>query len=115
MPTKKRPAKSTLSARRLAEMTEEATVDAYGEGELQGGWFTKLDEHLSVPFETVILGVEITVEKLEMDHRDEIVAVCARAGKRVRVPILEVPLPDPPPEGAEWIEAYRHWRKREGR
>jgi len=23
--------------------------------------------------------------------------------------ILEVPLPMPPPDGAEWIEAYRHW------
>jgi hypothetical protein len=23
--------------------------------------------------------------------------------------ILDLPLPAPPPAGAEWIEAYRHW------
>ncbi|WP_072946307.1 hypothetical protein [Rhodococcus koreensis] len=22
---------------------------------------------------------------------------------------LDLPLPAPPPDGAEWIEAYRHW------
>jgi hypothetical protein len=27
------------------------------------------------------------------------------------IPILDLPLPTPPPGGAEWIEAYRHWLK----
>lgn len=22
---------------------------------------------------------------------------------------LDLPLPDPPPDGSQWIEAYRHW------
>jgi hypothetical protein len=28
---------------------------------------------------------------------------------RQRIGILDLPLPDPPPDGAEWIEAYRRW------
>jgi len=31
------------------------------------------------------------------------------------VPILDVQLPAPPPEGAEWIEAYRRWLGEERR
>jgi len=27
------------------------------------------------------------------------------------IPILDLPVPTPPPGGAEWIEAYRHWWK----
>jgi hypothetical protein len=26
------------------------------------------------------------------------------------IPTLDLPLPTPPPDGAEWIEAYRQWR-----
>jgi hypothetical protein len=25
------------------------------------------------------------------------------------IPILDLQLPAPPPKGAKWIEAYRHW------
>lgn len=25
------------------------------------------------------------------------------------IPILDLPLPVPRPDGAEWIDAYRHW------
>lgn len=34
----------------------------------------------------------------------------ARMDDDQALPILELPLPSPPPEGAEWIEAYRQWR-----
>jgi hypothetical protein len=40
-----------------------------------------------------------------------IVAICKRGRSRQAIDILELPLPSPPPTGAEWIEAYRHWRK----
>lgn len=26
-----------------------------------------------------------------------------------RIGVLDLPLPTPPPAGAQWIEAYRHW------
>jgi hypothetical protein len=51
------------------------------------------------------------VEEATMTDADEIVAVLKRGAKRQKVPMLELPLPSPPPKGAEWIAAYRHWRK----
>jgi hypothetical protein len=48
---------------------------------------------------------------VQLTLRDEIVAVCRRAGTRQTVPLLDLPLPSPPPPpaGSEWIAAYRHW------
>ena len=31
---------------------------------------------------------------------------------RLSIPILDLPLPAPPPPGSEWIAAYRHWASR---
>jgi len=45
-------------------MIERATVDAYGESEQITGWFTMIEENLATPFETVVLGVPITVGAL---------------------------------------------------
>ena len=47
--------------------------------------------------------------RIHLTQRDEIVAVCRRAGVRQTVPILDLPLPSRRPAGAEWIDAYRHW------
>jgi len=47
-----------------------------------------------------------------MTEDGRIVAVCSRGKARQRVPILDLPLPNPPPEGAEWIEAFRRWASR---
>ena len=38
-----------------------------------------------------------------------IVAICAHGKHRQAIPILDLPLPDPPPDGTEWIAAYRRW------
>ena len=38
-----------------------------------------------------------------------IVAICVHGKHRQAIPILDLPLPDPPPQGAEWIAAYRRW------
>ena len=99
-----------ISKARLAEMIEEATVDAYGESEQVTGWFTMIEEHLALPFETTVLGVPVTVERVDLNRSEQIVAVCARGRDRQPLPILDLPLPTPPPDGAEWIEAYRQWR-----
>ena len=67
-----------------------------------------LENDLELPFKTVVLGAEVTVERLDLTD-DRIVVVCQRGQKRQRLSILDLPLPDPPPKGWEWIEAYRHW------
>ena len=94
-------------------MIEEATVDAYGEAEQITGWFTMIDENLEVPFETMVLGVQVTVERVDLKGSEQIVAVCKRGRDRQALPILDLPLPAPPPDGAEWIEAYRQWLGKE--
>ncbi|MGH9391574.1 MAG: hypothetical protein ACRD1Z_18385, partial [Vicinamibacteria bacterium] len=68
-------------------------------------------DNLAVPFQTTMLGVEVTVEKVDFNDADEIVAICRRDRDRQSVPILDLPIPSPPPAGAEWIEAYRWWMR----
>ncbi|MGI8894284.1 MAG: calcium-binding protein [Casimicrobiaceae bacterium] len=98
-----------ISKARLATMIEEATVDAYGESEQTTGWYTMLEEHLAFPFDTTVLGVAVKVARLDLRGDNGIVAICTRGRERQSVPILDLPLPSPRPEGAEWIDAYRHW------
>lgn len=96
-------------------MIEQATVDCDNDSEQACGFFTMLDEALALPFETSILGVAVTVAALDLTIDDQIVAVCTSDGARQRIPVLDLPLPRPAPDGADWIEAYRHWPKRTGR
>ena len=98
-----------ISKQMLEEMIEEATVDCYNESEQITGWFTMIDENLAVPFETTVLGVMVTVERVDLNRSEQIVAVCRVGRDRQTLPILDLPLPTPQPAGAEWIEAYRHW------
>jgi hypothetical protein len=69
------------------------------------------EEHLAMPFTTEVLGVEVTVDRVDITVDDRIVAVCSRGKSRQRVPILDLPLPDPPPKGSEWIDACRRWAR----
>jgi hypothetical protein len=91
-------------------MIEEATVDAYGESEQATGWFTMLENHLELPFDSDVLGVRVTVERIDLRADNHIVAVCRRGRAKQTIAIIDLPLPTPRPPGAEWIEAYRHWR-----
>jgi hypothetical protein len=95
----------------IEAMIEEATVDAYNDDEQLTGLFTMIEEHLAVPFTTTVLGVEVTVRKVDLTA-DTIVAVCARGRHRQRIDVLDLPLPTPPPDGADWIDAYRQWAGR---
>jgi hypothetical protein len=100
-----------LSMAKLDELIEEAIVDAYDESEQTSGFYTMLEEHLAVPFAIGMLGVEVTVERVDLTDDERIVAVCVRGKSRQRISILDLPLPDPPPAGWEWIEAYRRWAR----
>lgn len=106
---RKRAKRPSLSKRRLAALIADATVDCYNESEAVTGPFTMIEDHLDVPFTTVVLGVDVEVTGVELTEREEIVAVCVRGKQRQRIPICELPLPSPLPAGAEWIKAYRYW------
>jgi hypothetical protein len=110
-PPRNKPRPRALSKPKLDQLIEQATVDAYNESEQTTGFYTMLEEQLAMPFETQVLGAMVTVERLDMTDEEQIVAVCARGKSRQRIPVLDLLLPDPPPEGSEWIEAYRRWRR----
>ncbi|MDB4960512.1 MAG: hypothetical protein JWP01_511 [Myxococcales bacterium] len=96
---------------RFKQMAEQATVDAYGESEQVTGWHCMLAQHLAVPFETTVLRATVIVERIDLRLDDHIVAICKQGRRRQAIEIRELPLPSPRPAGAEWIEAYRHWRR----
>ncbi len=90
-------------------MIEEATVDAYDESEQVTGWFTMLEDHLELPFETKVLGAAVTVARIDLRDGGQIVAICTRGRDRQAISLADLPLPSPRPVGSEWIEAYRCW------
>jgi Calcium binding len=97
-----------LSDEELDALVEEATVDAYGDDEQLTGFAVMIEDNLEVPFETTVLGVPVTVQKVTQSESG-IVADCVRGGHHQAISVLDLPLPKPPPIGAEWIAAYRHW------
>jgi hypothetical protein len=108
---KTRKKKTPREKARLMALIAEATVDAYNESEQRMGFHTMLEEHLDMPFDTSILGVNVVVERVDLADDDQIVAICRRGRTRQAVPILNLPLPTPHPAGAEWIDAYRLWTR----
>lgn len=93
----------------LEAMTAEATIDCYNESECVTGFYTMIDQHLDVPFQTSVLGAEVTVSGIDLTESEQLVAMCERGPWRQRIALLDLPLPTPAPAGAEWIAAYRHW------
>jgi hypothetical protein len=97
---------------RITTLIDEAIVDAYGDSEQRTGFLTMIGEHLALPFDTEILGVRVTVERVDLaDDDEQIVAICRRGRSRQTNSILDLPLPTPVPVGADWIEAYRSWAR----
>jgi hypothetical protein len=101
---------SELSDEELDALVEEATVDAYGDDEQLAGFAVMIEDNLELPFETTVLGVAVAVQGVTRTESG-IVADCVRDGQHQAIAILDLPLPEPPPQGAEWIAAYRHWAR----
>lgn len=95
----------------LDQLIEDATVDAHDESEQVTGLYTMMEEHIELPFQTRILGMEVTVDAIDLNEVEQVVAVCSRDGARQIIGILDLPLPMPRPHGAEWIDAYRRWAR----
>ena len=108
MKTRKLEQSTKLSKAKLDRLVEEAIVDCYNEAEQATGLYTIIEDHLQLPFETVVLGVPVTVTAIDITEDDQIVAVCKHGSLKQKLPILELPLPTPRPLGSKWIEAYRY-------
>ncbi|MGH3779172.1 MAG: hypothetical protein ACRDRO_00710 [Pseudonocardiaceae bacterium] len=78
-------------------MIAEATIDCYNASERVMGFHTMIDEHLEVPFQTCVLGADVTVTGVDLSDDEQVVVICARGRWRQRIPVLELPLPTPPP------------------
>ena len=78
---RKAPSKG-LSKATLERLVEEATVDAYGESEQVLGLFTMIADNLELPFVTKVLGLKVTVEKVDLSSRDDIIVICRRGSER---------------------------------
>lgn len=102
------PAVTELSETELDELVEQAIVDAYGDDEQTIGFYSMINDNLSLPFTTTVLGVEARVKRVDVTASG-IVAICIRGSDRQAIPILDLVLPVPPPHGSEWIAAYRRW------
>lgn len=94
---------------KLDDLIEEATVDCYNDSEQATGLYTMIEENVAFPFATNLLGFPVTVEGIDLVGEHEIIALCSRGGERQKVRLADLPLPSPPPDGAEWIAAYRKW------
>lgn len=70
----------------LDAMVEEATVDCYNEDEQLTGLFTMLEDNLVLPFQTQVLGVTVTVERVDLTASGQIVANCSRDRVRQTIP-----------------------------
>jgi hypothetical protein len=92
----------------LDALVAEATIDCDDETECVMGFYTMIGDQLATPFLTRVLGVDVTVSGIDLSG-EQIVAVCTRGRWQQPIGILDLPLSTPPPDGAEWIEAYRHW------
>jgi hypothetical protein len=85
-----------LSDEELDALVEEATVDAYGDDEQLGGFAVMIEDNLELPFDTTVLGVVVTVQKVTQAESG-IVADCVRDGHHQAISVLDLPLPEPRP------------------
>ena len=65
------------------------------------GFYTILEDHLTVPFTVDVLGAQVIVDRVDLADDERIVAVCRRGTTRQRISILDLPVSDSPPAGWE--------------
>ncbi len=71
-----------------------------------------IDDHLAVPFETAVLGVQVAVERIDLSRSEQIVAICKRGQQRqaLRKHIaLKDALADREPDGDVQVATRALW------
>ena len=89
----------------LGALIAEATVGCYGDDEQLASLLTMINDNLTVPFGATVVGVQVTIREVELTVDGRIVAGCVGDGVEQRISLLDLPLPDPVLDGAEWVEA----------
>jgi hypothetical protein len=85
-------------------------VDAYTESEQESGFLVGIEDNLPCPFRALVVGEWVDVKKFDSGEGGHgVVAVCRRNGREYQVHVTELEWLTRPPEGAEWIDAYRLW------
>ncbi len=98
---------------RLDELIEEATVDAYDDGEQHSGLITMIEENLDCPFKTKVIGEEIEVTDTEWPEFGlGLKFTCQYKGNTYSIDATSLEWVEPLPEGFEWVEAYFEWLSR---
>ena len=64
MTTSRKQRGKRLSKTRLDRLVVEAIVDCYNESEQVMGLYTMIEGNLALPFKTMVLGVQVTVERV---------------------------------------------------
>ncbi|GAA2406375.1 hypothetical protein GCM10010191_12970 [Actinomadura vinacea] len=92
-----------LSKAELDALVEQVVVDAYDEYEQFTAFHVVIEDNLAVPFQTTVLGVEVSVTKIDLLPGSGIVAICTR-DKTTRRPASSTchcpPLPRTVPNGS---------------
>ena len=81
--------KQVISEKRIDQLSEEATVDAYGEDEQLTGFHCLLEEHLHFPFVAKVIGETVDVTGVDIGDRS-VMAICERNGQTYQVDILNL-------------------------
>lgn len=93
-------------------MIQEALVDCYTEDEQHEAFLVTLEDHILCPVRALVIGEEVDVLGFErVDSFSEILARCRRGRRTYHINVTALEWSKRSPEGSEWIEAYRAWRK----
>lgn len=99
-----------LSRVEIDRMIEEAVVDCHDEEEQHSALLCALQENIQCPTAALIVGEEVTLLGFDWHGSPgEIAARCERGGRVYEISAIALQWPGQPPQGAEWVEAYRAW------
>jgi hypothetical protein len=90
-----------------------AEQDCDTEEDVAMGLCYAIQEHVRFPIPGRVAGEEVSVLDVEESDGLEVMAICERNGRKYRVRLQDIVL-SKRPVGAQWIEAYRQFRGREG-
>ena len=100
-----------LGEEELDALVEEATIDAYGDDEQLSGFAVMIGQAGDALRDHDPGRHDNRQRRHVTQTAAGIVADCVRDGHHQAIHILDLPLPEPPPKGAEWIAACRHWAR----